>query len=95
MIVLLRSGLVAARIHYFAPKSMQLDLTAPLVGRPDKLRSLEEAILPLLQMPDLGVSLGKKAERAGRVYGGSGSTKHREPSREHRDPILRLPKCCQ
>ena len=60
-----------------------------------KLRSLDEAILPLLQMPDLGVGLGEKTERARRVHDGSGSTKHREPSREHREAILRLSKCCQ
>src|SRR6266404_1102795 len=95
MIILLRSGLVASHIHQIASKSMQLDLTGPLVGRLDKLRSLVEAILPLLQMPDLGVSLGEKAERARRVHDGSGSTKHREPPREHREAILRLSKCCQ
>ena len=74
---------------------MQLDLTAPLLGRLDELRSLDEAILPLLQMPDLGVSLREKAERERRVYDGSCSTKHREPPREHREAILRLSKCCQ
>src|SRR5207249_1101056 len=95
MIILLRSGLVASRIHQIASKSMQLDLTGPLVGRLDELRSLDEAILPLLQMPDLGVSLREKAERERRVYDGSGSTKHREPPREHREAILRLSKCCQ
>ena len=95
MIILLRSGMVASRIHQIASKSMQLGLTGPLVGRLDELRSLDEAILPLLQMPDLGVSLGEKAERERRVYDGSGSTKHREPPREHRETILRLSKCCQ
>ena len=95
MIILLRSGLVASRIHHIASKSMQLDLTGPLVGRLDELRSLDEAILPLLQMPDLGVSLGEKAERARRVHDGSGTTKHREPPREHRKAIQRLSKCCQ
>src|SRR5438094_46743 len=48
-----------------------------------------------LRMPDPGVSLGEKAERARRVHDGSGSTKHREPPREHREAILRLSKCCQ
>ena len=95
MIILLRSGLVASRIHQIASKSMQLDLTGPLVGRLDELRSLVEAILPFLQMPDLGVSLREEAERERRVYDGSGSTKHREPPREHREAILRLSKCCQ
>src|ERR1700738_2471774 len=95
MIILLRSGLVASRIHHIAPKSMQLDLTAPLVGRLAELRSLDEAILALLHMPDLGVSLGEKAERARRVHDSSGSTKHREPPREHREAILRVSKCCQ
>src|SRR5437660_9668580 len=94
-IILLRSSLVASRNHHVASKSMQLDLTGPLVGRLDELRSLDEAILPLLQMPDLGVSLGEKAERARRVHDGSGSTKHRESSREHREAIVRLSKCCQ
>ena len=49
MIILLRSSLVASPIHEIASKSMQLDLTGPLVGRLDELRSLDEAILPLLQ----------------------------------------------
>ena len=95
MIILLRSSLVASRIHHVASKSMQLDLTATLVDRLDELRSLDEAILCLLQMPDLGVSLGEKAKRARRVHDGSGPTKHREPPREHREAILRLSKCCQ
>ena len=42
---------------------MQLGLTEPLLGHLDELRSLDEAFLPLLQMPDLGVSFGEKAER--------------------------------
>jgi hypothetical protein len=95
MIILLRSSVVASRIHHIASKSMQFDLTAPLLGRFDELRSLDEALLPLLQMPDLGVSLGEKAERARRVHDGSGSTKHREPPRKHREAILRLSKRCQ
>ena len=95
MIVLFRSGLVASRIHYIAPNSMQLGLTGPLLGRLDELRSLDEAFLPLLQMTDLGVSLGEKAERARRVHDSSGTTKHREPPREQRDAIPRLSKCCQ
>ena len=94
-IILLRIGLVASRIHHIASKSMQLDLTAPLVGRLDEQRSLDEAILPLQQMPDLDVSLGEKAERARRVHDGSGITKHREPPREHREAILHLSKCRQ
>ncbi len=63
--------------------------------RLDELRSLVEAILPLLQMPDLGVSIGERAERARRVYDGSGSTKHRERPGEHCETFLRLSKCCQ
>src|SRR4029077_11364346 len=59
MIILLRSGLVASRVHHIASQSMQLDLPGPLMGRLDELRSLDEAILCLLQMPDLGVSLGE------------------------------------
>lgn len=92
MIVLLRSSLVASRIHHIASKSMQLDFTAPLLRRLDKLRSLDEAILPLLQMPGLGVSLGEKAERAWRVHDGSGSPKHREPPRDRSEAILHLSK---
>src|SRR5215475_9475054 len=95
MIILLCSRLVASRIHHIASKSMQLDLTGPLVGRLDELRSLDEAVLLLLQMPDLGVSLGETTERVGRVNDGSGSTKHREPPREHREAVLRLSKCRQ
>src|SRR5258707_9326240 len=76
MIILLRSGLVASRIHHIASKSMQLDLTGPLVGRLDELRSLNEALLPLLQLPDLGVSIGERADRARSVHESSGSTKH-------------------
>ena len=95
MIVLLRDSLVASRIHHVASKSMEFDLTAPLVGRLDQLRSLDEAILPLLQMPDPGVSLGEKAERVRRVHDGSGSTKLREPPREQREAVLDLSKCCQ
>jgi hypothetical protein len=95
MIILLSSDLVASRIHHIASKPMQLGLTGPLLGRLDELRSLDEAILPLLQMPDLGMSLGEKAERAWRVHDGPSTTKHREPPREHREAILRLSKCCQ
>ena len=76
MIMLLRRGLVASRIHHVASKSMQLGLTGPLLGYLDELRSLDEAFLPLLKMPDLGVSLGEKAERARRMHNGSGSTEH-------------------
>ena len=94
MIILLRSGLVASRIQHIASKSMQLDLTGPLLGRLDELRSLDEVFLPLQQMPDLGVSLGEKAERTRRVHDGSGATKQESP-REQREAILRLSKCCQ
>ena len=90
MIILLRSGLVASRIHHIASKSMELDLKGPLLGRFDELHGLGEAILPLLQMPDPGVSLSEIAERARCVHDGSGITKHREPPREHREAILRI-----
>jgi len=55
-----KTAIAAFEMSDSASKSMQLDLTAPLVGRLDQLRSLDEAILRLLQMPDLGVSLGEK-----------------------------------
>ena len=95
MIILLRRGLVASRIHHVASKSMQLGLTGPLLGHLDELRSLDEAFLPLLRMPDLGLSLGEKAEHARRVHDSSGTTKHGEPLREQREAVLRLSNCCQ
>src|SRR6476660_7429872 len=85
MIILLRSCLVASRIHHVASKSIQLGFTGSFLGRLDQLRSLDEAVPPLLQIPDLGVSLGEKTKRARRVHDSSGTTKHREPFREQRD----------
>jgi hypothetical protein len=53
MIILLRSSVVASRIHHIASKSMQFDLTAPLLGRFDELRSLDEGLLPSCTCPTL------------------------------------------
>src|SRR6516164_4594393 len=70
MIILLRGGVVASRIHHIASRSMQLDFTGALVGRLDELRSLGEAILTLLLILHLGMILGEKAERGRRVDDG-------------------------
>jgi hypothetical protein len=71
---------------------MQLGLAGTLLGRLDELRSLSEAFLRFLQMPELGVSLGEKAKRARRMHDSSGATKHRESPREQRQAVLRLSK---
>jgi hypothetical protein len=46
-------------------------------------------------MPDLGVSLGEKAEHARRMHDSSSSSKHREPLREQCEAVLRLSNRCQ